>query len=595
MSSGERAAEIARRLRGLEARRRALSALGALGAWVSIVLPAAALFCFADWYQHMPLVARWVSLVALVALAVFAFRRLVLPVMRARRSLDQSALSVERSFPEMADGVITAVQLDRRWGQFGYGSDELRTAAQNQAMARAAEIGFGRAEPISRYAPPILLGAVLVALAALGTASFPRIVGIWAARCFWTCQYPHKTRVEECPAERLVARGETAEVPVRAGGIIPSRGVLRVKSRSSGWSSRELLPVAGGARGEFLARVEEVVEPMTFRVKLGDAPEVEGAIKVVDRPEVAAVRTTLSYPEYTRLPAESFLSGHVRAVPGAGVALEITPSKPLSSADLVFSDGSRLTATTEKTAEKPEAKTETGPEGEKRMADGGSLSLVEGGTRLSARFEVRRTGSYEVVLVDTQGFSNRSASRSPVSYKISAVPDAPPRVTLVRPGAEALATPVSVLRLSYRISDDYGLRRGRLRFRRNEDKEWREFPLPLPGVDPKKPKADIPRPGPRRADQTFLWDLSTLGFKVGDMIAYRLEAEDHAARAEPRPGATGEQLIRVVSSEVIVRKLREDLEVTAKEIERVFLLEKGSQERIRKLLEEIRRLKEKRK
>ena len=160
-----------------------------------------------------------------------------------------------------------------------------------------------------------------------------------------------------------------------------------------------------------------------------------------------------------------------------------------------------------------------------------------------------------------------------MSYKISAVPDAPPRVTLVKPGAEALATPVSIVKLVYKISDDYGLRRGRVLFRRNEDKEWRSFPLPLPGMDAKRPEADVPPPGARRADRALLWDLSTLGFKIGDMITYKLQAEDQLKREPARPGATGEQIIRIVSQEVIIKKLREDLEVNAKEIEKVFLLE----------------------
>jgi len=563
--NGERgAAGIERRLGALERRRRTLALLRALGAWVSVVLPAAALFCFVDWLQHMPLAARWAALVALLALAWFALRKLVLPALRSGRGLDGSALAVERRFPQMADRVITAVQLDRRRGQFGYGSEELKAAAQAQAAEHAARVSFAEAEPLTRYAGPMLLGLAVLVAAARGTATFPRIVGIWALRCFWTVNYPHKTRIESYDRDVLVARGEAAEVKVKAGGLLPGGGRLYVKSENSGWVPRDLEPVEG-RRGEYLARVEEVVEPLEFYIELGDAPteSARGAIRVTDRPQVAGIEVKITYPDYTGLPAELFLSGHIRAVPGSAAELTVTASKPLDSAGLLFSGATKV---------RP-------------------MRLGAGGTAAKAGFAIGKSGSYAVHLTDTQGFSNRSATRAPVSYKISAVPDSPPRVTLVSPGAEALATPVTIVRLVYRISDDYGLRRGRLRFRVNDGKEWKGFPLPLPGLDPKDLTGDAKPPGPRRADQLFLWDLSPLGFKVGDMITYRLEAEDHAGRKPPQPGTTGEQVIRVVSPEVIIKKLREDLEVTAKEIERVFLLEKDSQERIRKLLEEIRKLK----
>lgn len=579
--NANRAEKIVRKLGDLERRRRRLCVLRGAGLWLAVVLPAAALFCFVDWLQHMPLVARWAGLAGLCALAWWSLRRLVLPALRSRRDLDQSARSVDRFFPASADGVITAVQLDRRWEDFGYGSEELRVAAQAQALEFSSSVSFSHAEPLSRYAGPLLLGASALLLAGAATATFPRIVGIWAVRCFWKADYPHKTRIEEYDRTVRVARGETAVVNVRGGGILPSRGVLRIRSKLSGWSARELLPVEGGARGAYRARVEEVVEPLEFRVELNDAPPAAGRIEVVDRPGVASVEVRTDYPKYTGMSAESFMSGHVRAVPGSKVRLTVVPSKPLKAAGLTFSDGGRVHSGEDKALQA----------GSKGMASGAQLSLEEGGLRVVARFSVRESGSYSLNMTDTMGFENSSDLVSPVSYKISAVPDSPPRVTLVKPGGEALATPVSIVKLVYRISDDYGVRRARLAFRRNSDKEWKSFPVPLPGLDPKKPEADLPIPGPRRADQALLWDISTLGFKVGDMITYRLEAEDHLKRQEPEPGTSGEQFIRVVSQEVVIKKLREDLEITAKQLQNVFNLEKDSHERVRKLLEEIRKLK----
>jgi len=453
--------------------------------------------------------------------------------------------------------VISAIQLDRRAGEFGYGSPELIAAAQAQAAERAARLDFAEAAPMVRALPVLLLGLLLAGAAAWLAAANPRIVGVWAARCFWNFEYPCKTRIESCPEELVVARGDPAEIVVRGAGMLPAAGQLWVRSEARGSAEVERELPRAGRGGQYLARIEEVVEPLRFRIRLGDAPEVEGRIVAVSRPEVAAVSVKLDYPAYTGLASETVKTGHLRAVPGTRAAVTIEPSKPLASARLVFSDG----------REQP-------------------MTLAAGGREAAAQFVVEKNGDYAVHLADQEGFQNPS----PVRYQISAVPDAPPRVILVRPGAEALATPVSIIRLEYKISDDYGLRSGRLAFRLNEAKEWQSIPLPFPGVDPQKLAADLARPGPRRAEQAFLWDLSTLGFKIGDVITFRLEACDHAPRGDaPAPGLSPDREIRIVTEEVISKKLREDLENTAKVVEGVLNLERDSQDRIRKLIEEIRK------
>jgi hypothetical protein len=553
----DHAARLEARLAALERRRRWLALLWAKAAWLAVVLPAAALFCFVDWYSHMPLVARWAALAALVALGWFGLRRWVLPALGERRSVDQNALAVDGRFPELADGIISAIQLDRRAGEFGYGSPEMTAAAQAQAAERAARLDFGRAAPLAPRLPVLLAGLAAVAGALWGVGSQPRIVGIWAARCFWTFEYPCKTRIESCPDRLVVARGDPAEIVVRAGGLLPAGGRIWLRSEAKGSAEVERELPRAGRGGKYLARIEEVVEPLRFRVRLGDAPEVEGRIVAVSRPEVAAVSVRLEYPAYTGLASETVKTGHLRAVPGTRAAVTIEPSKPLASARLVFGDG----------REQP-------------------MELTAGGSSAGARFAVEKSGEYAVHLADQEGFGNTA----PVRYQISAVPDALPRVMLVKPGAEALATPVSAVRIEYKISDDYGLRAGRLAFRLNEEKAWKTIPLPFPGVDPKNLVADLARPGPRRADQAFLWDLSTLGYKIGDVITYRLEAFDHCDRGPAgAAGASPDREIRIVSEEVIAKRLQEDLENAAKVVEGVLRLERDSQDRIRKLLEEIRK------
>ncbi|MCG3178144.1 MAG: hypothetical protein BIFFINMI_00467 [Phycisphaerae bacterium] len=570
------ASAIERRLRALERRRRALTVAWALALWICILLPVAAAYCLVDWYSHIPLVFRWLTVVGLVSLGWYAARRFVAGALRVRRDVDRTALTVEGRFPVLTDHVISSVQLDRHGGDPGYGSAELIAATQRQADEMAARVDFSRAAPLGRFLPLIAAGLLLLAGAGWAAAAFPRIVGVWAVRCVWKADYPHKTRIVAYPADLLVARGDAAAITVHAAGLLPDSGRLLVRSSSSGWVPHRLS--AGNRRGEFVARIDNVVDNLQFQIELGDAPSADGRIRVTDRPAIASIDVDLFYPRYTGRPPDSVHTGHLRQVVGTQGTLTMTATKPLTWARLVYADGRRLPM---------------------EPAAAGDAARAR-----SCRFTIERTVGYHIEMQDTEGFENTE----PVPYKITAEPDTLPRITLTRPGAEVEATPVSVLTLHYLITDDQGLRSARLAFRRAADRSesaaglppasqpddaWQSFPLPLPGLTQEQLATGgvLPSPGPRQVEQTLKWDLTELGFRVGDVIVYRLEATDHEPTrlAEGgKPGLSPECEIRVVSEERIQQKLLEHLDTTAQEIERLYQLETQSQENIRRLREQIR-------
>ena len=124
-------------------------------------------------------------------------------------------------------------------------------------------------------------------------------------------------------------------------------------------------------------------------------------------------------------------------------------------------------------------------------------------------------------------------------------------------------------------------------FRVNDEKESRQIPLPLPGLASTQTDASIPPPGPRRAEQVLAWDLSLLSLKANDVITYHIEADDHAPREKPAPGVSPDREIRVVDEATVRKQLGDQLEATAQQVERLYTLERESQDRIRQLQKEI--------
>jgi hypothetical protein len=516
-----------------------------------------------DWLSRIPLPVRWLTTLGLLALAYFTARRFVLPTFRTRRVVDESALAVERRFPELADRVISAVQLDRRAGDPGYGSAELIAATQEQAAEWSQRVRFGQAEPLSRFLPLVVLGVLALAGAGWAAGTYPAIAGTWAVRCVWNADYPHVTTIVRYPKEMLVARGEPAEIEVQATGLLlPPGGKVKLTSPKSGSAVCDLS--ASGQRGRYLARVESVVEPLNFTIELGDAPPASGVIRVADRPEVAQVLAELTSPDYVGGRVERLNTGHLRALPGTAVKLTIQASKPLVAARLQFDDGRSMPMQNDE------------------------------GSAWTAHFAIERDGGYTINLADADKLTNLA----PVRYKIVAIEDAVPKVVLVRPGAEALATPVSRLKIQYKISDDFGLKRARLMFWVNADKDLlpesaKSFPLVLPGISASQPDADLAAPGPAKAELFMLWDLSLLGLNENDKITYRLVAEDHATRRSAdgttrhEVGASPDREIMIVNEAAIAKQLEEQWQAAVDQIERSYQLVEQSQERMRQIEREI--------
>ena len=582
---------IERSLRRLERRRRLVSLASAVAVWLLCIVPAAGLLCLLDWYSDMPLVVRWLATAGFLAGAAFLFRRFVAPAARQRLVVDQSALSVERTFPQLADRVISAVQLDRRQGDPGYGSEELKQAAQQQAVEWAQRVTFSKAAPLFPAGLFILLAIGVASLAGWLAVANSDIVSIWAVRCVWNKDYPRKTKIVRVQVNdrdtMRVARGDAAVITVHAAGpILPERGQVQIQTADAGRVTLDLLrSAAPGQRNMYTARIEQVVERLPFRIQLGDAATVSGLIDVVDPPEVSDIYLDLAYPAYTGRPVERVRSGHVRAVEGTRVSLTVRASKPLKWARVNFDSGGSQTMSA------------TQPEKSASADASWATEFTVGDPQ--ERGVSNRSGGYVVTLQDRDDEFRNSA---PVHYLITPVPDGPPKVQLVRPAAEALATPASLVRIEYRLTDDFGLRRGRLMFyvqpkgalqegaattQPGAGKTYRAIPLPLPGLTSTQPDAGLPAPGPRQTQQVLAWDLTSLGLNVNDVVFYHVEADDHAPRKTDTPGVCPDRQIRIVEEAVLRKQLQDQLESTAQQIERIYTLERDSQDQIKKLRNEI--------
>jgi hypothetical protein len=219
----------------------------------------------------------------------------------------------------------------------------------------------------------------------------------------------------------------------------------------------------------------------------------EGAI-VSSAPLVGDVRLTYFYPPYTGLPPRTVegSTGDIAAVKGTRVRIETHPLRPARKALLLLGEAGEL----------------------------GEVSAPLSGDALTAEVTLGADGSYRFWLEPPFGRPVREER----SHRLTAEPDAPPRVEILGP-ADRLELPTPrPIEIGYSASDDFGLGAVDLVTRVGDRPEQR---LPL-------------RDGgsARTLQGRTVWDPSSAGLVGAERVAYRIEAHDRDEISGPKVGSS---------------------------------------------------------
>jgi hypothetical protein len=219
----------------------------------------------------------------------------------------------------------------------------------------------------------------------------------------------------------------------------------------------------------------------------------EGAT-VSAAPLVGDVRVTYEYPAYTGLDARTVdgSTGDIAAVKGTRVRIETHPLRPARRALLLLGEA----------------------------GEGGEIAAALSGDRLTAELTLREDAVYRFWLEPAFGRPIREAR----SHRLTAEPDAPPRVEILGPADRLeLATPRPI-EIGYSATDDYGLGAIDLVVRVGDRPEQR---VPLRDGA-----------GVRSVQGRTLWDPATAGLAGAERIAYRIEARDRDQIPGPNVGSS---------------------------------------------------------
>ena len=413
-----------------------------------------------------------------------------------------AARMVERTFPELNDRLISAVQLgcldsDTLRGQ----SSELVEALVTHVAEEISSLDVTRA--VSRrwlLYWTRLFGAVAVITVVLALVMPGRLGTALARLADYSGTYrpPFSVSISFTKQPDSIIKGEDFTVSGKIEGENPEDPVIVYRWRNDQkWNVKPFEAVDA----EFNVTLEKPRTGFQYYLEKGRYRTDPYEVAVIERPEVEHLTVTLDYPAYTGMNTveRDDNDGNVRAPAGSVITLDITANKPLTSMILNWSDSTSTECT----------------------LDGMSGTVS---------FNLDEDRDYSIGLVDTLGIKNTD----PIVYRVTSMTDEPPAVAILSPVTDITLPHSMTFPLVYRAQDDFGVSRAvlvaLLPYAQNESRSA----MPIEA-------------GKRDVLTEYEWNMANMGLLPDDEVRYFIEVFDNDTINGPKRGVSDTLRVMVPS------------------------------------------------
>jgi hypothetical protein len=457
----------------------------------------------------------------------------------------QTALRVGAAYSELGDMLCNVLQLTDDNAQ----TSELTDAAFERVATVAALLDFTVIVDREQPRRTLLLGLVSVACIALVVSLAPVPFGAaWQRIMSYNTSFlpaaPYTLVLS--PKSDTVMRGSSVRIVVRAEGVPPEELTINVREHGSDrfqpWTIKR---DTGSTYVYTIPGITRSVDVYAQGAWLEAGVRTDTAqIIVLDRPLVRTLRGRVTPPAYTRMASTELTEqeADVTALAGSVVDLSVQSNKELRSATLVIArDADSATSDTVR------------------------IPMQVAGTSARGRFAVNGQGTYSIEIVDRDGTRNQE----PPTYRIVALTDAYPTITLVQPTQDVELTQQATVSVVSSITDDYGFTRLRLYYRLQSsryaqpEKNFRAIDIPLLGDGTVR---DVP----------YIWNLAKIDVTPEDTYEMYLEVADNDIVRGPKTARTRSVTVRMPSLDEVFAQadktqteMQRELKNLAKEAEDV--------------------------
>ncbi len=471
---------------------------------------------------------------------------------RRRQAFDAAriAIQIESLYPQLHSALVSHVQLHDRTNRSEEGSPAMIRELSRRADAESKAVDFSRIIDFRRLRRPAAACLAALAVIAAWSAWRPDLVAVFAARMTrpaTNVPYPTRTLLEPLTADCDVKDGDSVELKVRASGQIPEEGLLAIYPADGPMQSIRISPAE--AR-DFAHAFEAVHRDFNYVFRVGDAVTRPAAVRVFTDP-VVQPKLEIHYPAYTRRPVEIVDSLTADVLEGSQVVWRLAVDRPVQAATIHIL-------------------------GQKQPL---KLDVSADGRAVQGSLTPARTLTYRLAWTDrghgADGLSGLDF-QPPARYILKVHPDLPPRVSLLSPTGDAIATVNKKSNIVFDASDDFGLSAARIVYAvENGDGETQEsyVNIPLPAREPLEV-----------SHGNFRWTLrqSIPGLSVGDTVRYGVEVQDNRPKV---PGVARSEMrrVKIASLEEYGAWVKERLEANLGSVKQIRDEEQQSKEAVDKL------------
>jgi len=422
----------------------------------------------------------------------------------------ETAGRVGRAYPGVRDRLVNMLQLYSERSQSApYYSAELIDAAIEDLRGDVEALDVSTVTGAGALTGRVKLLGGMLALCGLAALLFPAAAER-LSRYDRAYAYTPLVQLVVEPGNARAVKGESLDITVRVVGDAPA--FLLFASRPQGQTDFEERRVEPVEPQKFLVRLRSLAVTTEYFACVNDVRSDTFHVLVTERPLVRTVQLTLHYPPYSGLGTRELPDdvGDVTALRGTIVGVRLLTGRPVVSAELAFSDSTRV-------------------------------SLRVEGTAVRGRFTLAKNLTYHICLRDSAGVSNSD----PITYALSVTPDAYPAAAILVPGTDLDVTEASSLDILVKITDDFGFTRLRLAEKLVQSRyeqpatefTYREITLP-----------ELTRPD---TAVSYQWPLTELSLVPEDVVQYYMEVFDNDAVSGPKSGVSATYSVRLPSLEEV--------------------------------------------
>ena len=421
----------------------------------------------------------------------------------------------ERAQPSLGNQLINAVQLGKQTGS---------SNIEEFLRLEAVELGRKAADGVAVW--PVMRQGVRIAAAMAGLAFagwfFLLVAGNDLLRAvgprFWDPYGDHppysRLRIEVTPGKTEVLYG--AQVEIRARVNPAGADKLWLVARSGTNSTRTVMFLAPDKT--FFQTLANLREPAEYFVTDGRARSHRFPIGIRYTPRITLVEVTTTFPDYTGKPSRTGkLSDEPQALPeDTRVSFRVASNRPLKSGQVLLIPvlGGKQVAIPMR------------PQGQNNIVTG-EFTLTEA---VAFSASVRDVNDLE--------------SLEPRQGRFNILPDERPRLFVLEPGRDAVATPSIRVPVRVEATDDYGITQVAWLRGLNRSIE-RPFNMKF-----------VLKSGPQSVEATSAFDFDKLGVRPGDVIEYYFEAADNYPKG-PNVALSRIYRIQIISQEQYEAILRQ--------------------------------------